>query len=62
MATRKVKPSGAMTKHLSIHDELKYEKKQAATILEKAKKIESQKIASGAKFIRVNAHTIKLIS
>lgn len=62
MKKTKVKPNGLMTNFLSIHDELRYEKKQAASVLEKAKQIESEKIASGARFVRVNAHTVKLIN
>ncbi|WP_268846773.1 hypothetical protein [Flavobacterium aestivum] len=61
MTTTKLKPNGIMTKHLSIHDELKHEKSKANSVLEKAKQLEAQKLASGAKIIRINAHTIKLI-
>lgn len=62
MTKAKLKPNGIMTKHLSIHDELKHEKKKANSVLEKAKQLEAQKLASGGKYIRVNAHTVKLIS
>lgn len=56
------KNANPTAKHLSIHDELKHEKKQANSVLEKAKQLEAQKLASGGKYIRVNAHTVKLIS